>query len=677
MDKFVKELKKIYTQYLFFHNKEEMLFFIMKSVTLKWLSDRHLIELNAEIKVILQKDFTIPAILSLWSGKKRKDITIFPEERLPLSDTMWEVVLEILELPLSFCTNTSDSLAQIYEALLPPVGKQPKGVFYTPRLIANLMTDMLFERKYRKPLKSVKVLDPSCGGGQLLSAVYDKLLVDYFADDLPKGHRLLLENILHGWDTDALSVLICSLVLVFKSDCYVQPRHIQQTDALLFNEDDQRKASFDYIIGNPPYVGHKEINRNYSEKLREQYAPVYSDKADISYCFFVLAQQLLKKSGRLVFLTSRYFMEAHNGTDLRNFITNHFIIETIIDFNGVRPIERVGIDPAIIQLKKDKSTNTCFVTKRINYTTENRHLEIIEDLMIETDRYYKKIFTDQKQLKAKGWRIYDEITSSIIKKIETKSLFYLGDLVESFQGIITGCDKAFIYDAKDDRNNTALAAFSHPWIKNKDIHAYRIDCPSLKVIYPNEVKEIQKYPVLEERFLPYKDILMGRRETKKGTLPWYHIQWGRVLSKFKRIKIVYPYKAAHNRFAIDDKGNLFSADVYGMVLKELLYVHIDECFLMLLLNSQLYTYYFQSYAKKLGSDLYEYYPNTLMRLRIPEINSKALEVFQRDYQLYKKGVMEQNLLSKKFEIWLHEFFELSPEESTTILKETSDARKHV
>lgn len=677
MDRLIKELKRIYTRYLFFHQDEEMVLFLMKCVTLKWLCDHRLMDIDEETRRRIQNDFTIPTFMSLWSKKERRDITFYREERLILSDTMWGVVRQILEFEFDFSKYPSEILAEIYEALLPPVGKRAKGAFYTPQPLAQLMAKMLFSKIQLNPRASLKVLDPACGGGQLLSAVYDQMMSTVFLDEPQKGHQLLLENMLHGWDTEPLSVLVSSLVLVLKSDRYVSPRHIVQGDALFMPDNHEIDHSYDCIIGNPPYVGHKEIDRNYSEQLRQKYAPVYSDKADISYCFFMLGEQLLKKSGQLLFLTSRYFMEAHYGVALREYITDHFTIEMLIDFNGVRPIDRVGIDPAIIQLKKDQDDTSTFMTKRLDYTAGATNDRIIEDLKNQTGCYYSTIITDQKKLDVEVWRIHDEMTSGIVKKIEEKSLFYLEDLVDSFQGIITGCDKAFVLKAEDESDALLKLPYIHPWIKNKDVHAYGIDTPQLAAIYTNEIQDIKEHPVLEERLLPYRETLMRRRETQRGTLPWFHMQWGRELSKFKRTKIIYPYKAARNRFAIDQDGYLFSADVYGMVLKELLYVHVDECFLMLLLNSRLYTYYFQSYAKKLGQDLYEYYPNTLMRLRIPEVESKQLQRFQNNYRQYVNNMIDQSELAENFETWLHGFFDLSREESAMVLKETSNARKYV
>jgi adenine-specific DNA-methyltransferase len=41
-------------------------------------------------------------------------------------------------------------------------------------------------------------------------------------------------------------------------------------------------------------------------------------------------------------------------------------------------------------------------------------------------------------------------------------------------------------------------------------------------------------------------------------------------------------------------------------------------YLLGLLNSSIYEFYIKSMAKKLGDDLYDYYPNKIMTLRIPE-----------------------------------------------------------
>lgn len=51
--------------------------------------------------------------------------------------------------------------------------------------------------------------------------------------------------------------------------------------------------------------------------------------------------------------------------------------------------------------------------------------------------------------------------------------------------------------------------------------------------------------------------------------------------------------------------------------------------MILILNSPIYEFYFKTFGKKLGGNLYEYYPNTLMKLKIPIIK------INKETDLYK------------------------------------------
>jgi adenine-specific DNA-methyltransferase len=112
--------------------------------------------------------------------------------------------------------------------------------------------------------------------------------------------------------------------------------------------------------------------------------------------------------------------------------------------------------------------------------------------------------------------------------------------------------------------------------------------------------------------VPYRDRLEKRRECRLGKIPWYALQWPRNKKNFESPKIVFPYKAEKNRFALDKNRFYFSADVYGITSEE-----IPLAALTVLLNTPIYDFYFKAIAKKLGNALFEYYPSTLMRLKLP------------------------------------------------------------
>ena len=43
---------------------------------------------------------------------------------------------------------------------------------------------------------------------------------------------------------------------------------------------------FDYIIGNPPYIGHKNLDSEYKKYILKEYKQVYKGKADLYFCFY-------------------------------------------------------------------------------------------------------------------------------------------------------------------------------------------------------------------------------------------------------------------------------------------------------------------------------------------------------------------------------------------------------
>ena len=95
------------------------------------------------------------------------------------------------------------------------------------------------------------------------------------------------------------------------------------------------------------------------------------------------------------------------------------------------------------------------------------------------------------------WRLYGPMTKTIVEKIEKRAPFTLENLVDSFQGIITGNDKAFIFDDNELDAYNFNPQFLHPWIKNRNVHAFEITPPGKQILYTNEIDAIERHPYEE------------------------------------------------------------------------------------------------------------------------------------------------------------------------------------
>ncbi|EQB4335526.1 TaqI-like C-terminal specificity domain-containing protein, partial [Clostridium botulinum] len=329
-------------------------------------------------------------------------------------------------------------------------------------------------------------------------------------------------------------------------------------------------------------------------------------------------------NSKITFITSRYFMESKSGHNLRKYLKENCNIYKILDFYGIRPFKAVGIDPAIIFIDRN-------IGNKVEIIKPCRYEKVKMGLFFNNEDKYEKFYVHMSELKQDGWVLIDDGSRDIINKIENKTNKTLGEICTSYQGIITGCDKAFIVDEKTIKKENLERSIIKPWIKSSYINREKINFRDSFIIYSDLIENVKKYPNIIRHIEKYKDKLENRRECKKKVRKWYELQWGRKFDIFEDKKIIFPYKASKNKFYLDKKNAYFSADVYALTInKEEV---IDYNSLLIILNSAIYEFYFKTFGKKLGGSLYEYYPNTLMKLKIPTIKINKEEDLYKYFNL--------------------------------------------
>ncbi len=483
--------------------------------------------------------------------------------------------------------------SELYESLLSSNERKILGQVYTPVPIVDLMIENLFSNSLID--RNFKIIDPACGGGYFLLKLYEKLKNFFYAnsisinDSVDSVERYILENMIYGCDIDRFSVFLSKISLIFASN-------INDIELNIFNEnfltDFEVAYKFDVIIGNPPYIGHKNIPKSDTQALKQRYDQVFYDKADISYCFFERGLELLKEEGTINFITSRYFLEAKNGDKLRIFLKENFEIQKLVDFNGKRVFKQAIVSPAIVFLKK--KINLKNLTKVEKYDGNARK--------------FVNFIVKQCELNENGWILLDESEKIRYKNIELKCNTLLKNIATIKQGIITGYDKAFIVTEDVIIKYNLERDLIKKWIKNSNIKKSGIIYEGLYIIYSNLIDKEENYPNTISYLNQFKEKLMTRRECKSGIRKWYELQWGRSLADFENRKILFPYKSAGNNFSLDDIGYLCSADVYILHANE---NKVISEYLVKFLNSSFFEFYFKRRTKVVGENLFEYYPNKL------------------------------------------------------------------
>ena len=526
-----------------------------------------------------------------------------------------------------------------YEKNLSEEIKKSKGIYYTPKFIVDYILNKTLKEHDILSNPCPKILDISCGCGNFLLEAYDILyeMFEYYKHELKieNIHKHIIENCIYGVDIDKNAVDILNNSLrnkdidskILKSNIYcfdsLNKNNLGQDVINLFWEN-----KFDYIIGNPPYIGHKSLSKEYKNFLLKEYSEVYRDKSDIYYCFYKRVIDLLSEDGIVSIITPRYFLESISGKHLRNYILNNSYINEIIDFNGSNIFKNISIASCIITLSKKCITSNIDIHKLKNSKLKLNYLDSLEYYLNDDNFYNIKI--KQSDLN-EDWIISNKENLDIYNKLESYGQYRLKDICISFQGIITGCDKAFIIDKRDTDENIEEKKLLKNWVKNKHIKKYKLDENKKLLIYSNDIVDEEEYPKSINYISNYKEKLLNRRECRKNIRKWYELQWGREKSLFERKKIMYPYKAKENRFAIDYKNSFCSADVYSFYIKEEYENEFSYEYIVGLLNSSIYDTYFKTFAKKMTSDLYDYYPNKVMEIKIfKDRNYNKIENLAKD-----------------------------------------------
>jgi len=281
--------------------------------------------------------------------------------------------------------------------------RKTDGVFYTPDAITRFIVEetiggylkqkfealkaaqtgrsskkreIFFWESYRDDvLKTLKICDPACGSGAFLVAAFDYLHAEYrrVADalhDLTGGYSIfdlnktILTQNIYGVDINPESIEISKLSLWLKTAEQGKPltsldANIQQGNSLLDDDFNWQSAfpnifeqgGFDIILGNPPYV-RQELIKHYKADLQANYA-VYHGVADLYAYFFERGIHLLKKGGRLGYISSSTFFKTASGKPLRKFLNQQVALEMIVDFGDMQVFEGATTYPAILIMQKN------------------------------------------------------------------------------------------------------------------------------------------------------------------------------------------------------------------------------------------------------------------------------------------------------------------------------------
>lgn len=494
-------------------------------------------------------------------------------------------------------------------------GVDERGAVFTRREVVDFMLD-LSGYTAKNSLHKKRMLEPSFGDGDFLFPAIERLLASWrmgsdahdVVADLSNSIRAVELHRPTFVSTRAQLIRHLTLQEIGAANA------VKLADSWLIHGDfllAPLEGSFDFAIGNPPYVRQELIPDRLLMEYRARYKSIY-DRADLYVPFIERSLALLAPKGNLAFICADRWMKNRYGGPLRRIVSDGFHLKFYVDMVNTPAFQSDVIAyPAITVISRQKS----------GPTRTARQPEISSTALAQLSRSLLSKRRERGIIELSGvtagdnpWLLEGDERLALVRAIESRfpTLEEAGCKVSI--GVATGADRAFIapfdeLDVEDDRKI--------PLVMTRDILRGKVEWRGLGIINPfaddGRLVQLGDYPRLRGYLEAHKEEIAGRHVAKKMPANWY-----------RTIDRIYPSLAAKPKLLIPDiKGQAHVVYEEGRLYPHHnLYYVVSDIWdleaLQAVLMSGLARLFVATYSTKMRGGYLRFQAQYLRRIRVPQ-----------------------------------------------------------
>lgn len=522
---------------------------------------------------------------------------------------------------------TLEDLISAFEFVISPEDKVITGAVYTPKKIRDYIIKNTFNT-WDGNIEDVVCADIACGCGGFLLTVSN-----HIKNNCNKDFSAIYSENLFGIDIANYSIdrakILLSLNAIIQGEDADFNFNFHTGNTLSFDINNAFKNpinSFDIIVGNPPYVCSRNMDKE-SLSLVKNWSVGNSGHPDLYIPFFEIGVENLSPNGVLGYITVNSFFKSINGRALREYISSKKLSVKIVDFGGEQIFEAYNTYTCLCFITNDTSDGIYYKRK------ESKSLFEIN----ENDFYfigYENIDNWN------GWNLVDnEYAEKLISIIENTGIHFF-DKYQTRNGIATLKNKVFKFTPVREDNdfyyrkekgeeevriekgicrsiiNSNSIASQESILANKEVIIF-------PYYYVNEVRIVilendimTKFPSAYNYLKSKRHILSKRDKGKRDYEAWY--AYGRTQSlDIKGLKLFFPHITDSPNFVLTEDRDLLFYNGLAAFSEDLNELKI----LKSILETDIFWFYISQTSKYYISNHRSISKNYIRKFGIPEFTS--------------------------------------------------------
>jgi hypothetical protein len=492
-----------------------------------------------------------------------------------------------------------------------------RGAVFTRREVVDFILDLVGYTR-SNALHGRSLLEPSFGEGDFLLPAIERLMaswksaadknsnavvalgrcirgVELHKDSFARTKRRVVDLLTDNGISDADANRLAGLWL-------------SQTDFLLA----QLPETFDFVVGNPPYVRQELIPAPLLGEYRRRYSTLY-DRADLYVPFIERGLRLLSDKGQLGFICADRWTKNRYGGPLRSMVARQFHLRAYIDMHEARAFHADVIAyPAITVIERAPAQAT--------FVAECPGIE--PDVLAALA---KALRSDGHALPAgvhrldgvtngaEPWVLQPSETTRLIRRIEASCPTLEESGCKVGIGVATGADQVYIgkFDELDVEADRKL-----PLAMTRDIATGCVAWRGYGVLNPftdkGSLVDLDDYPRLRLHLERHREAVLVRHVARKDPAHWYRTIDRITPSLAYKPKLLIPDIKGEAQ-VVYEEGRLYPHHNLYYVVAETWELRALQAVLL----SNLTRLFIATYSTKMRGGFLRFQAQYLRRIRLP------------------------------------------------------------